>query len=125
MLQVHLLFIKRQVVDLFRTCAPTGDYGSNLALYVAHIRGPMGSLEIRRVGFLTIYSSNLAASRKFYVDLLEFPLTREVSNEFFQIDIAGVPICVDLNEGEPRQNNIGLEVDDLGATVAVLRNKPP
>ena len=83
----------------------------------------MRSLEIRRVDFLTIYSSNLAASRKFYVDLLEFPLTREVSNEFFQIDIAGVPICIDLNEGQPRQNNIGLEVADLAATVAVLRNK--
>ena len=57
------------------------------------------------------------------MDLLEFPLTREVANEFFQIDIAGVPICVDLNEGEPRQSNLGLEVDDLDATVAVLRNK--
>lgn len=40
----------------------------------------MGCLAIRRVDFVTIYSKNLVASKKFYVNVLEFPLIREVSN---------------------------------------------
>ncbi len=83
----------------------------------------MRSLAIRRVDFVTIYSKSLAASKKFYVEDLGFPLTREVAGEFFQINVAGVPICVDLRESVRQANNIGLEVDDLAATAAALRSK--
>lgn len=83
----------------------------------------MDSLEIKRMDFVTIYSRNLAASKAFYVDVLGFPLIREAPNEFFQINMAGVPICIDLNQRERQQNNIGLEVEDLAATTAALRNK--
>ncbi len=84
----------------------------------------MTSLPIRRVEFVTIYTKDLHASRKFYVDLLGFPLLREVGGEFFQIDIAGVPVCVDLaTEGTRRANNIGIEVDNLDVAVTILRNK--
>jgi len=54
----------------------------------------MSALAIRRFDFVTIYSRDLEASKKFYVGLLEFQVLREVRNEFFQIDVAGVPICV-------------------------------
>ncbi len=83
----------------------------------------MSSLGIRQLDFVTIYSRNLTASREFYVDRLEFPLIREVPNEFFQISVAGVPICVDLDTAQTHQNNIGVLVDDIGATEAVLRKK--
>ena len=83
----------------------------------------MSFLPIRRVDFVTIYTKNLTASRKFYVDTLGFPLMRQVASEFFQFDLAGVPICVDLDQHGTHQNNIGLEVDDLAATVAALRQK--
>jgi catechol 2,3-dioxygenase-like lactoylglutathione lyase family enzyme len=82
----------------------------------------MSALPIRRLDFVTIYSKDLEASKKFYVGLLEFPVLRESRNEFFQIDVAGVPICVDLTQ-ETRQNTMGLEVEDLAATASVLRQK--
>lgn len=81
----------------------------------------MSALAIRRFDFVTIYSRDLEASKKFYVGLLEFQVLREVRNEFFQIDVAGVPICVDLNQVETHQNTIGLEVEDLAATESRLR----
>ncbi len=83
----------------------------------------MSSLGIQRVDFVTIYSKNLTASREFYIEVLEFPLIREVPNEFFQINMAGVPICVDLDPGKAHQNNLGLVVDNLAATEAALRKK--
>jgi catechol 2,3-dioxygenase-like lactoylglutathione lyase family enzyme len=104
---VQLQDIKCWAAEIIR---PTGDQ-------------EMSSLGIRRLDFVTIYSKDLGASRKFYVDLLEFPVLREVPNEFFQINVAGVPICVDLNQSEAHQNNIGLEVDDLAATQDALRRK--
>ena len=75
------------------------------------------------VDFVTIYTADLQVSKRFYVDLLEFPLIREMPNEFFQIGIAGVPICVDLQQNSGQNNNIGLEVDDLASTTAALQDK--
>lgn len=83
----------------------------------------MRSLGILQLDFLTIYTKNLASSREFYVDRLEFPVMREVSNEFFQINVAGVPICVDLDTAQSHQNNFGVVVRDLGATEAALRER--
>lgn len=73
--------------------------------------------------FVTIYTTNLAASREFYVERLEFPLIREVLNQFFQIKVAGVPICVDLDATRLHQNTFGVVVSDLAVTEAALRER--
>lgn len=73
--------------------------------------------------FFTIYTKNLASSREFYVERLDFPIIREVPNEFFQIDVAGVPICVDLDTAHSHQNNLGVIVSDLAATETALRER--
>jgi len=51
------------------------------------------------------------------------PIIREVPNEFFQIEVAGVPICVDLDTTQPHQNNLGVVVSDLAATETALRER--
>src|SRR6266545_837569 len=91
--------------------------------FKAGLGGSMGSLGIRRVEFVTIYSKNLTAAKRFYVEALEFPLMREVANEFFQINVAGVPVCIDFDETATQHNNIGILVDDLDVTLSALRNK--
>jgi catechol 2,3-dioxygenase-like lactoylglutathione lyase family enzyme len=83
----------------------------------------MRSLGIRQFDFVTIYTRNLAASREFYVDRLEFPIIREAPNDFFQIDVAGVPICVDLDAAQLHKNNLAVVVSDLAATEAALRER--
>ena len=83
----------------------------------------MRGLGIQQLDFVTIYTKNLATSREFYTERLEFPIIREVPNEFFQIEVAGVPICVDLDMAQSHQNNFGLIVSDLAATEAALRER--
>ena len=83
----------------------------------------MRSLGIRQLDFVTIHSTNLASSREFYLERLGFPLIREVAGEFFQMEVAGVPICVDLDKSGTHQNNFGLVVEDLAATEAALRER--
>jgi catechol 2,3-dioxygenase-like lactoylglutathione lyase family enzyme len=82
-------------------------------------------LPIRRLQFFTIRTRNLAAARQFYVDLLGFPVMNEKAGEYFQVEIAGVPLCVDLDTtGSLHQSNqMGIEVTDLGATREILRQK--
>ncbi len=81
------------------------------------------SLGIRQLDFVTIYTKNLAASCEFYLGRLEFSLIREVPGEFFQMEVGGVPICVDLDTARTCQNNFGLVVEDLAATETALRER--
>lgn len=85
----------------------------------------MSSLPIRRLQFFTIRARNLEAARHFYVDQLGFPVMSEKAGEYFQVAIAGVPVCVDLShDGAPAQTNqIGIEVTDLDTAVAMLQKK--
>ena len=85
----------------------------------------MSGLPIRRLQFFTIRTKNLDAARRFYVDNLGFPILNEKAGEYFQVAIAGVPLCVDLStENAPAQaNQIGIEVTDLDTTMAMLRKK--
>lgn len=85
----------------------------------------MSTLFIRRLQFFTIRTRNLAAARQFYVDLLGLPIMNEKPNEYFQVEIAGVPLCVDLDTaGRLQQSNqIGMEVTDLDATREILLQK--
>lgn len=77
---------------------------------------------IRRLDFFTIYSKDLDASRRFYVDSLGFDLMKSTDN-FFQIEIAGTPICVDLDPHELFTTNIGLEVDSIESASRWLKEK--
>jgi catechol 2,3-dioxygenase-like lactoylglutathione lyase family enzyme len=83
----------------------------------------MTSIPVQRFEFVTIYCKDLKASKRFYVDLLGFEITREVEGDFFQINVAGVPICVDLDAAHAHRNNIAVEVADLDQTIAALREK--
>jgi catechol 2,3-dioxygenase-like lactoylglutathione lyase family enzyme len=83
----------------------------------------MALLALRGFEFVTIYCKNLQASKRFYLDLLGFRIIREVDNDFFQIDVAGVPVCIDLDPKHAHRNNIAVEVEDLDQTIAALREK--
>jgi|ERR671923_40920 catechol 2,3-dioxygenase-like lactoylglutathione lyase family enzyme len=85
----------------------------------------MSSLPIRRLQFFTIRTKSLETARRFYVDDLGFPIMNEKAGEYFQVAIAGVPLCVDLStDNVPAQaNQIGIEVTDLDTTIAMLRKK--
>src|SRR5437016_9325084 len=87
----------------------------------------MSSLPIRRLQFFTIHTKNLETARQFYVDRLGFPIMSEQAGEYFQVAIAGVPVCVDLSKNnEPAQpNQIGIEVTDVDTITATLRNQGP
>jgi catechol 2,3-dioxygenase-like lactoylglutathione lyase family enzyme len=79
---------------------------------------------INKVRFFTLRTKDLAAARNFYVDPLGLHLIiEEQVGEFFQISIAGVPVCVDLSGAdEPFQpNQIGIEVADLPESLKPLR----
>jgi hypothetical protein len=58
------------------------------------------------------------------VEDLGFPIVEESAGQFFQVSIAGVPVCVDLDTsftGQP--NQIGITVSDLEGTIAALRER--
>jgi len=82
------------------------------------------SIVPQRLQFFTIQSRNLVRARQFYVELLGFPAVDEKPGEFFQISIAGVPVCIDLNRELAFQpNQIGITVADLEETVKILEGK--
>ena len=86
----------------------------------------MTLIPILRTQFVTIHTRNLEASRRFYVDLFQFPVLSEKPGDFVQVEIAGVPICIDLDKAPNPvigKNQIGVQVADLPATIAILRQK--
>jgi catechol 2,3-dioxygenase-like lactoylglutathione lyase family enzyme len=87
--------------------------------------GIMAAVGLRRFRFFTLWTKDLAAARKFYSELLGFPVVEEKAGEFFQVEIGGVPVCVDLHArySGTQSNQIGVEVEDLAATVEFLRGQ--
>lgn len=85
----------------------------------------MEDLSIRRLEFVTIYTRDLEQARRFWVTVLGCKVLRESPKEFVQIEIAGVPICIDLLDpgASGQSNNIGVLVDDLEKTTSALRGK--
>jgi catechol 2,3-dioxygenase-like lactoylglutathione lyase family enzyme len=82
----------------------------------------MNEIVVQRLQFFTIHTRDLGKARQFYVEVLGFPIVEEREGEFFQVSIAGVPVCVDLDTsftGQP--NQIGITVGDLESTMAALR----
>ncbi len=70
---------------------------------------------IDRIQFVTLWTRDLEASRKFYIGLLGLELLDEKEGEFFQVSIAGVPFCVDLHPecSGSETNQIGIRVEHL------------
>jgi catechol 2,3-dioxygenase-like lactoylglutathione lyase family enzyme len=84
----------------------------------------MNEIVALRLQFFTIHTRNLDTARQFYVEVLGFPIVEERRGEFFQVSIAGVPVCVDLDTsftGAP--NQIGITVSNLESTIAALRER--
>ena len=84
----------------------------------------MPLVPLQRTQFVTIHTRNLDASRRFYVELFKFPVLSEKAGDFVQIEVAGVPICIDLDKTRSPsigKNQIGVQVADLPATIATLR----
>jgi uncharacterized glyoxalase superfamily protein PhnB len=90
-----------------------------------HIRDINFPLPIRGLDFFTIRTANLERARRFYVDTLQFPVRDEKKGEYFRMEIAGVPVCVDYDAGFAGQpgNQIGVTVSHLGITREGLRNR--
>ena len=88
-------------------------------------KATMPGVAIERFQFFTIRTSDLQTAYRFYVELLGFPVIREEPGNFFQVSIAGVPVCVDLHPDQHgwQPNQIGVEVSDLAATVKFLQGK--
>ncbi len=84
----------------------------------------MGDLDRLAGGlrFVTLWTRDLKASRKFYVELLGFELIDEKGGEFFQVSIAGVPFCVDFHPERSGidTNQIGIGVERLDRVIEVL-----
>ena len=85
----------------------------------------MNSLPVARLQFFTIRTHDLPAARRFYVDRLGFDIISEKAGEYIQVEIAGVPVCVDSEApGNPQQRNqIGIEVSDLQQTIEYLQER--
>jgi PhnB protein len=90
-----------------------------------HIRDITLPLPIRRLDFFTIHTANLERARRFYVDTLQFPVRDEKKGEYFRMEIAGVPVCVDFDAGFAghQANQIGVSVSHLGLTREALRSR--
>lgn len=93
-----------------------------LATHVKDITLP---LPIRRLDFFTLRTANLERARRFYVDVLQFPVLDEKKGKYLRIAIAGVPVCVDFDAGFAGQqpNQIGIAVSHLGITREALRGR--
>jgi len=85
----------------------------------------MPGVAVERFQFFTIRTKDLQAAYRFYVELLGFPVIREEPGNFFQVSIAGVPVCVDLHPDQHgwQPNQIGVEVRDLATTLKFLQGK--
>jgi catechol 2,3-dioxygenase-like lactoylglutathione lyase family enzyme len=85
----------------------------------------MDDISIRRLEFVTIYTRDLERARHFWVTMLGCKILRESPKEFVQIEIGGVPICIDLldSSASGQSNNIGVLVDDLEKTTTALRGR--
>jgi catechol 2,3-dioxygenase-like lactoylglutathione lyase family enzyme len=80
----------------------------------------MPAVPIRGFAFVTIYTRDLVAAKAFYVERLGFPILRDAEQAFVQIDVAGVPVCIDASTDPIRPNTIAVEVEDLTKTETVL-----
>lgn len=90
-----------------------------------HIRDVALPLPIRKLDFFTFHTANLERARRFYVDMLQFPVLDEKKGEYFRMEVAGVPVCLDYDAGFSGQqpNQVGIAVSHLGLTREGLRGR--
>jgi catechol 2,3-dioxygenase-like lactoylglutathione lyase family enzyme len=87
--------------------------------------GGMSSvIPVRGLQFFTIRTRDLSRARRFYVEVLRFPVLEETPGQFFQVSLGGVPICVDYDADFTQQSNqIGIRVGSLEQTAAFLQEQ--
>lgn len=81
-----------------------------------------------RYSFVALTSKDLTTARAFWVDLLGCPTTEERDNEYFIVDVGGLRLCVDKEDGGVHRAGssdptIGLKVKSAAAVLAELRNR--
>ncbi len=72
---------------------------------------------------MTITTSDLSRAREFWVSKLGLPVTEEQAGHFFVVDAGGLPLCVDLPDGNIHKAGgadpiLGLKVSTLEPVLA-------
>jgi catechol 2,3-dioxygenase-like lactoylglutathione lyase family enzyme len=78
--------------------------------------------------FVAITTTDLDRARAFWLDALGGRLLREEPGHFFMLEIAGLTLCVDREDGDAHRAGgtdptIGLRVLDLSAALAQLAGR--
>ncbi len=78
-----------------------------------------------RHAFVAVTSSDLAAARRFWVEILECGVLREEAGHYFMVDAGGVHLCVDTADGDLHRPGstdpvIGLRVAALEGALSAL-----
>jgi catechol 2,3-dioxygenase-like lactoylglutathione lyase family enzyme len=78
-----------------------------------------------RYAFVALTTQDLTTARAFWVDLLGCPTTEERHNEYFIVNVGGLRLCVDKEDGEVHRAGstdptIGLKVQSAAAALAEL-----
>jgi catechol 2,3-dioxygenase-like lactoylglutathione lyase family enzyme len=81
-----------------------------------------------RHAFVALTSTDIPASRAFWVDALGLPVLREEEGHFFMVDAGGVRLCLDLADGDlhrPGSSDpvVGLKVGDLDPALVALKER--
>lgn len=90
---------------------------------------PAASLQMfDRYSFVALTSTDLAAARRFWAELLGCAVTEERSGEYFIVDAGGLRLCVDLADGKAHiagstDPTIGLKVRSVGETLLALARR--
>jgi catechol 2,3-dioxygenase-like lactoylglutathione lyase family enzyme len=80
---------------------------------------------LERYSFVALTTTNLEQARRFWVDQLEFPVTREEAGRFFMVDAGTLRLCIDLPEDDVGRSGgtdpvIGFKVASLADSLAGL-----
>lgn len=81
-----------------------------------------------RYSFVALASTDLAAARRFWAELLGCAVAEERSGEYFIVDAGGLRLCVDLADGKAHiagstDPTIGLKVRSVGETLLALARR--
>lgn len=81
-----------------------------------------------RYAFVALTSTDLAAARQFWVDLLGCAVTEERSGEYFIVDAGGLRLCIDLADDRAHiagrtDPTIGLKVRSVSEALLALARR--
>lgn len=81
-----------------------------------------------RYSFVALTTTNLVRARSFWSEQLGFPISEEVPGQFVIVDVGGLRLCLDLDDGDIHLAGgtdpvIGLKVKSLSETLAALKDR--